>query len=361
MSISRRKDGRWCVKYKIDTPTGQKWAQRSFPKDKEDEARAFDAEARYDEPENSRPTLLECVLAYVKEVPLADHTSRRYEWLVMGCDLKNGSHTTGPAEFLANKFADSLDKRDLLAFRDNYRARGVSDASVVVAEGQLRAALSWCAGEDLIPDSPWRKYRILKAGHKSRQGTLEDFQLIYAELSEWMQWACRTAMGLCLRPGMSELFGLKWSAFSWSERAARVQMGKTGAVKTVYPPEQYLAEAWGRFDAAGRDASLHVCLNRDGRPVTVSAYKFAWSKACCRAGKKMPMYAIRHIAASEMLAGGADLAAVAAQLGHRDMTTTGHYYAHAMPAAQRAAAKALPDCTAFGADGADGAKTKGKA
>jgi integrase len=68
------------------------------------------------------------------------------------------------------------------------------------------------------------------------------------------------------------------------------------------------------------------------------------------------MYSIRHISATEMLAGGADLAAVAAQLGHRDLTTTGRYYAHALPQAQRAAAKALPDCTKFGAVGADAKK-----
>ena len=40
----------------------------------------------------------------------------------------------------------------------------------------------------------------------------------------------------------------------------------------------------------------------------------------------MPMYALRHIAASEMLARGADLAAVAAQLGHKNLTTTGAFY-----------------------------------
>ena len=107
MSISQRKDGRWCVKYKIDTPTGPKWMQRSFPKDKEAEARAFELEAKYEEPENSRPTLLECVLAFIKEVPHADYTSQCYEFLVLGRDRKDGAHTPGPAEFLADKFADT--------------------------------------------------------------------------------------------------------------------------------------------------------------------------------------------------------------------------------------------------------------
>ena len=67
----------------------------------------------------------------------------------------------------------------------------------------------------------------------------------------------------------------------------------------------------------------------------------------------MPMYALRHIAASEMLAGGVDLAAVAAQLGHKDLTTTGAFYTHALASSQRRAAQALPDCTKMVQNGAE--------
>ena len=67
----------------------------------------------------------------------------------------------------------------------------------------------------------------------------------------------------------------------------------------------------------------------------------------------MPMYALRHIAASQMLAGGADLAAVAAQLGHKNITTTASFYLHALTSAQRRAAVALPDCTNLVRNGAD--------
>lgn len=354
MSISQRKDGRWCVKYKIDTPTGQKWTQRSFPKDKEAEARAFELEAKYEDPENPRPTLLECVLAYIKEVPHADHTAWEYEYLVCGYDRKDGTHTPGPAEFLAGKFADMLDKRDLWAFRDSYRARKVADATIAHAEQQLKAALSWCAGEDIIPESPWAKYPGLRdARHGSHMGTMEDFQRIYACLPDWMHWPCRVALACCLRPGIVELFRLRWSAFDWRSGTVTVYMGKVRQAKTVYPPEEFLAEARIRFEEDGQDRDSLVCRGRNGQPVGYGAYGIAWRKACRQAGVRMPMYGIRHIGASELLAKGIDLAAVAAQLGHRDFTTTGRYYAHALPAAQKAAARALPYRTTFGADGAD--------
>ena len=56
----------------------------------------------------------------------------------------------------------------------------------------------------------------------------------------------------------------------------------------------------------------------------------------------MKPYAVRHIAATTMLANGADLAAVAAQLGHANVATTGGTYAHVTPLGQAHAANALP-------------------
>ena len=53
------------------------------------------------------------------------------------------------------------------------------------------------------------------------------------------------------------------------------------------------------------------------------------------------MYALRHIAASEMLANGVDIAAVAAQLGHKNITTTGIFYTHALASSQRRAVTCL--------------------
>lgn len=66
----------------------------------------------------------------------------------------------------------------------------------------------------------------------------------------------------------------------------------------------------------------------------------------------MPMYALRHIAASEMLARGVDIAAIAAQLGHKNITTTGAFYTHALASSQRQAARALnrANLVLFGAD-----------
>lgn len=336
MSVARRKDGRWIVKYRDGKG---EWAQRSFKS--EQEARQFDGEAAYDDIDNERPTLLECVLAFLKNTTHSKFTVWQYRFAVQGYDRKKGGHTEGPAEMLATRYADTLRFRDLDAVRDNCRARGMSNSSINLVVGRIQAALNWCAQNDIIEINPWAKYKPLKAEHKSRQGTLEDAQKAYACAPAWLQWAARTALALCLRPGMVELFRLKWQAFQWPQRAVTVSMGKVHATKTVYPPEDYLAEAWERYCADGKDNSIYVCRGSKGQPVNKSCYDIAWRHACRRAGVSLPMYALRHIAASRMLASGADLAAVAAQLGHKDLTTTGRFYAHALPAAQKAAGSTL--------------------
>lgn len=355
MSIAKRSDGRYIVKFK----DGERWKQRSFRS--WEEAEKFDAECQYDASEKQRPTLLEAVLLYVQNSNLSRRRVKMYEFVVLGGKNHDGSHRKGPAEHLASRYADTLNRRDLESVRQVCRELGQAAASINLYTGLIKTTLSWCADQDILPLNPWSKYKNLPAKHDSRQGTLDDFRKIYPNLPPWLQWAAETALALCLRPGMSELFSLKWSAFDWRARAVTVYMPKTKATKIVYPPEVYLASAWIRFQAAIAAGQEYVCPGRRGRKFLFSnTYKEVWDRACEKAGVKMPMYALRHIAASEMLAAGADLAAVAAQLGHKNISTTGAFYAHAVEKAQRAAARCIPaivPCTEDGAvlvqDGAD--------
>lgn len=336
MSVARRKDGRYIVKYR--NAKGE-WAQRSFKS--EQEAMQFDGEAAYDDVENERPTLLECVLVFLKNTKHSEVTKWHYRFAIIGHDKKDGTHTEGPAEMLANRYADTLTFRDLNAVRDNCRARKMCDATINQVVGRLKAALNWCARHDVIESNPWGKYGQLEAVHKSRMGTMEEIRKIFACLPAWMQWAAKTCLALCLRPGLSELFGLRWAAFQWTSGTVTVHMGKVGRPKTVYPPREYMGEALIRFEQDGRDCTKLVCRNSHDKPVCNSTYIKAWNAACKAAGVKLPMYSIRHAAASAMLEQGADLAAVAAQLGHADASTTTRFYLHAMPDAQRRAGSTL--------------------
>ena len=84
----------------------------------------------------------------------------------------------------------------------------------------------------------------------------------------------------------------------------------------------------------------YVCHKNGKR---VYSYREAWAWAISRAGvAHFPMYHIRHIAVSEALAMGADLAAVSAQAGHSSVTTTSSFYAHVIAGAQQRAAALMP-------------------
>ena len=348
MSVAKRSDGRVVVKFK---DTEGRWKQRSFRS--EEEARQFDAECRYDETENTRLTLLEAVMVFLKNTEHAVRTVGTYEFIVSGHDRKNGQHREGPAEFLSNRFVDTLTRRDLEMVRERCREDGMVVTTINLKVSKIKAALNWCVEQDLIHENPWAKYRQLPgAKNKPRTGTLEDFQKLFPVLPPWLQWAAKTAIALCLRPGVPELFRLEWSAFDWKAKAVTVYMPKVRSTKLVFPPESYLEEARARCYEDTKKGLPLVCRSRKDRPVNGGMYSSAWERALRKSGVSMPMYALRHIAASEMLANGVDLAAVAAQLGHKNLTTTGSFYTHALASSQRRAALSLPTCTKLVRNGA---------
>ena len=86
---------------------------------------------------------------YLKNTEYAEKTIATYEFLVCGHDRQNGYHLEGPAEFIADRFVDTLTRRDLENVRERCRSDGLSTASINIYVGKLKAALSWCVEQDL--------------------------------------------------------------------------------------------------------------------------------------------------------------------------------------------------------------------
>lgn len=336
MSVFKRSDGRWVVKYK---DASGKRVQKTF-KDRK-EAFEFDDELYQDGRVASRLTVFEAVTLYIKDHSyLSNSVKDAYSWLMCGAERKSG-RTVGYAECIADKYVDELTRRDLNAVRDNVRAKRASNATVNYWTAKLEAVFNYCASEGLVKSNPWKGFAKLREEVRHHDGTIDDFRRIYAVLPDWMQWWCRTAISLCLRPGRVELFGLQWKAFDFRFGSVTVYMGKVGRPKIVYPAQEYMAEAKRRFLADGENREQYVCRGFNGGKVR--NYFQTWRSYCIKAGVRMPFYALRHIAASMMLEAGADVAAVAANLGHKNPSITLQYYAHALPSAQRSA------CTRMGA------------
>lgn len=334
MSVAQRKDGRWLVKYK----DGGIWRQRAFRS--ENEARTFDLDCQTEQTQDTRPTLGELTAAFFRSRPeYHQHTKRNIVYFLAGHEDAIGRHIDGPGEFLRDKYADALTRRDLEAVREALRARGAGNNTINKYQAYIRAILAWGVDQDLIPLNPWRDYKRLKVQRPVVQVSLEAFRRLYACLPPYLQWAAKTAFFLALRPGQVELFALQWSAFVWRRGLVVVRQGKSGALKTVVPHPAYMGEARARY-AADSAAGIVLVCHKDGQRVL--SFRTAWQSACKRAGVQMRPYDIRHLAATVMLGAGADLAAVAAQLGHANVATTGATYAHVTAGAQARAAALMP-------------------
>lgn len=326
MSISRRNDGRYVVKFK----DGTKWKQKTF-RARED-AEGFERSIQYDEPENTRLTVSESILLFLRNSRHC-RIGEQYFALIL----------SRMPDMLATKYVDSLDRRDLMTFRSILRDEyHLSASSINIHVKKLLAAWRWCASEDFLQSVPWEKYRPLPEGpHKHRCGSFEDFQKVYTACTPSLQWLVRTCLALCLRPG-KEVAGLRWRDVDLAHGRAHVWMPKVSRWKDVVIPAWWIAEADDRTRTDSPED--YVCRNTLDRHWTQLAMQASWERARGRAGVKKycPLYTVRHMAASLMLEAGADPAAVAAQLGHSSVATTAAFYTHAVAGAQERAAGLVP-------------------
>ncbi len=91
-------------------------------------------------------------------------------------------------------------------------------------------------------------------------------------------------------------------------------------------------------------ANIRWFVHYNGRQI--DSLKTAWRNDKERAGYKnhpIRIYDLHHVAATEMLAAGADPVAVQHQLGHKKLSTTFNVYSHVVSVAQERAASMIPD------------------
>ena len=323
MSISRRNDGRYVVKFK----DGTKWKQKTF-RARED-AEGFERSTQYDKPRNTRLTVSESILLFLSRTKHAKKGEKAYARTLERI-----------GDEIATKYVDSLGRRDLENVRIILQREWKMTAdSINRAVQMLKAAFRWCATEDFIREAPWGKYRDLPAPKKRHLcGDFSDFRKVYALCSPALQWAVRTCLALCLRPG-KELANLCWKQIDLNAGKAMIYMYKTDREKTVFCPRWWLEEAEVRYSTARKEDP--VCPSPQGKKYYTMAAQWRLKRIRARV-KNLPLYTVRHMAASLMLEAGADIAAVAAQLGHKNVSTTGTFYIHVISGAQKRAADDIP-------------------
>lgn len=311
----------------------------------EQEAQSFESERlQRKEPEKERLTLGELMYLFYRNNPDKNYeTKKKVVYFLCGYD-KDGQHVEGVGEFLRDKYAESLSRKDLEAMREALRNRGTSNNTINKYQAYIRAILAWGVDQELISLNPWRDFKRLKTKKYEFKATFDQFRKILEVAPDWLSWALLTAYALSLRPGQKELFSLPWTAFKWRYGYVLVpHQGKTNRPKKVIPNSKYWNQAQKRYAQDKLKNIIWVC-HRNGNQI--KDYRYGWHKALKDAGLSgsgIRFYDIRHISATEMLARGADLAAVSAQLGHSNTHTTAVTYVHVLPEAQVRAANLLPD------------------
>lgn len=335
---SGRHQGKWAVKFKN---ADGKWTTKYCAS----EEIALQFEGKEPQPKEPEPpkvwTVGDLVVAYHQANQRDDRTRAWIVHFLCGYQSKRKKrHIAGAGEFLRDKPVESLNRKDLETMRQNVRnSHGACNKTLNQYQSHLKAVFNWATDQELISFNPWLNFKRLPVKRHIVNVSYEDIQAVYQEARDWLKWAIKTAYCLCLRPGRVELFSLKWSAFNWNRGFVKIKQGKTGIFKTVVPPTDYLKEAHERYQADLAEGIELVCTNHGKQ---IQNYHWAWDEARNKAGVNLRFYDVRHLAASQMLANGADLAAVAAQLGHQNIAMTGTVYAHVMSGAQQRAAMALP-------------------
>ena len=227
-------------------------------------------------------------------------------------------------------------REHLLAHLDHLVRRGISPASQSRALSAIRSLHRLLVAEQVSPADPTEDVDSPRAArklpHLPARGEID--RLLAAPPS-------RTAAGLRDRAMLellyatglrvSELVGLSVNDVHLETRMLLAR-GK-GSKERIVPIGAPAAEALRRYlDTArprllGRRASKDLFVTSRGRRMTRQGFSKLLDRHARNAGiaRRISPHKLRHAFATHLLAGGADLRAVQAMLGHADVSTTQIY------------------------------------
>jgi len=247
------------------------------------------------------------------------------------------------------------------------RAKGLSGTSVQLVHGVLRKALHDAErrGEvarnvATLVDAPRRSTREMRP-----LTAAEAVRLLDAARGDELEAFYSVALTTGLRLG--ELQALRWREVDLDRRRLRVTAtlaGVSQGVPVLAPPktqrsrrEVHLSDVASDALRQHRSRQLEqrlaigpiwedhdlVFANGRGRPLDANNIRTrSFTRLLARAGlPPMRFHALRHAAASLLLAQGVNVKVIAEVLGHADVTVTLRVYAHLMPSAQQEAAAAM--------------------
>lgn len=239
---------------------------------------------------------------------------------------------------------DMLEYKDVLALVGPGGAwEGKSSPTVNRYLGYLRAVFIYGIGKGLTTKSPLSAWKKTPERKKVPHLDLDGFRRILAHADPHLAWALEVEWNLGTRPGVTELFTIRWEDVAWDALEVRVRGTKTEGANRIIPiSEDFRA----RLLIVRQDARSAFLIEYKGKPVR--QLRKSLDTACRRAEISYPvcLYDVRHLFATSLLRGGADLAAVSALLGHSNISTTQERYYHLIQGEKSRAVALLPSVAA---------------
>lgn len=210
----------------------------------------------------------------------------------------------------------------------------------------IKAALNWAEAEEMIEANPIRSFSAPRGQSvQIPPPSPAELESMLAVAMPHIQRVIIIGLSFGMRVGPSELFGVRWEHIDLARWIIRVwsadknQQRQYRDLKIRESLRQIFLE-WAERDAAiGADHLIHW----HGSPVR--SIKRSWRETLEKAGitRRVRPYDLRHAHATEALANGADVKAVAENMGHSDTTMIYRHYQHVLVRQRDAALDSVPE------------------
>jgi integrase len=238
--------------------------------------------------------------------------------------------------FLPVKPVDKLTYPDLMIVANRLQSQSQATRNRYI--GYLKTIFRWGIRHGFTKDNPLSIWSKVKEGQRIPQLNISDLKKIIQHAEPHLKWAITVELNLGTRPGAKELLSLKWSDVDFDKGLIRVYGTKNKTWRTIPIGDDFRRQLLSQKAVTQTD-NIIECKGR-----TIKTLRKSFATAMRKAGITYPceMYLVRHLLGSVLLAGGADLAAVSALLGHKSITTTLRSYIHVMEGAKEKAIGLLP-------------------
>jgi integrase len=206
----------------------------------------------------------------------------------------------------------------------------------------LKAIFNFGIKLDLITNNPMKMWRKTKEIPREVYLTVPDLAKIYHHAPQHLQWIIEVEWELGTRPGVSELFSLRWSDVDFDNDIIHVRGTKTLSSNRIIPLTPRFKE---RLLEMKEKSTTDYLIEYEGKQII--SCKTTFLKTVKKSGITYPvwLYDIRHLFATTILANGGDLKAVSKLLGHSSTQMTANVYYHELKGEKEIALSRKPILT----------------